>query len=687
MKLNTIFWGLLLLCIAPSLYAQRKTVRNPIYTYSFVKSFCPKVVQTYKDSTVIGFQLEELAYFSVHRQTRLLTPKGEPCALRYGRIYTRKKKNEVMNVEPVVMDEKIDGIISWDDGICRDSLVLVFDALPKGTKVFDFEEYNPETTDKEKLLSAWNIYGIRLDGKKPASQLPQASYALTGQQSDKQQPLPDDKPKASQLPQVSYERTGLLPDLQPAWNESRLHIKLLGEVPEEATSAIGGLFFWGGDTLGCSPKSQVNEEADKHVLTHTVRCCEPLTAALNVSQMQLVPLLVPGEDLTVYIDCYAVTREAQNPSTVPLRERICFEGKYADLSMAMTEWIDSINKRQFIFSWCMEYVPQHKATPDVSAFRQKLYEELTANRRRIDASPTLTARQKEFLKLYTEDCYVNSFLSYKELVEMSRRWLPEEEKEKAVYDEAKQLADQQPDAHFADLQLFSRNNLSGLLIYPTKTDWYKYLCLNHVTGGRLYEWAKEKADALELMSQIEQMQPATDQQLATVAPRYAPTVRRANEKLQKTLEVLDKAGKELICDVPEVKPEQSLLQAIVDQYAGKVVVVDIWDTWCGPCRAGMIGLKPIKEEMKDKDVVFVYICDESSPIGEWSEMVTEIGGKHYRLNAAQQKQLQLAKQGIPQYFIFDRKGVKVIDFLGYAKGLPQLIRETLENILNRTTDK
>ena len=430
MKLNTFLWGLLLLCIAPSLYAQRKTVRNPIYAYSFVKSFCPKVVQTYKDSTVIGFQLEELAYFSVHRQTRLLTPKGEPCALRYGRIYTRKKKNEVMNVEPVVMDEKIDGIISWDDGICRDSLVLVFDALPKGTKVFDFEEYNPETTDKEKLLSAWNIYGIRLDGKKPASQLPQASYALTGQQSDKQQPLPDDKPMASQLPQVSYERTGLLPDLQPAWSDSRLHIKLLGEVPEEATSAIGGLFFWGGDTLGCSPKSQVNEEADKHVLTHTVRCCEPLTAALNVSQMQLVPLLVPGEDLTVYIDCYAVTREAQNPGTVPLRERICFEGKYADLSMAMTEWIDSINKRQFIFSWCMEYVPQHKATPDVPAFRQKLYEELTANRRRIDASPSLTTRQKEFLKLYAEDCYVNSFLSYKELVKMSRHWLPEEEKEK-----------------------------------------------------------------------------------------------------------------------------------------------------------------------------------------------------------------------------------------------------------------
>ena len=68
-------------------------------------------------------------------------------------------------------------------------------------------------------------------------------------------------------------------------------------------------------------------------------------------------------------------------------------------------------------------------------------------------------------------------------------------------------------------------------------------------------------------------------------------------------------------------------------------------------------------------------------------MVPEIRGKHYRLNAAQQKQLQLAKQGIPQYFIFDRKGVKVIDFLGYAEGLPQLIRETLENILNRTTDK
>ena len=82
MKLNTIFWGLLLLCIAPSLYAQRETVRNPIYAYSFAKSFCPKVVQTYKDSTVIGLRLESWFISLFTGRHGCSRPKGNtaPCA-------------------------------------------------------------------------------------------------------------------------------------------------------------------------------------------------------------------------------------------------------------------------------------------------------------------------------------------------------------------------------------------------------------------------------------------------------------------------------------------------------------------------------------------------------------------------------------------------------------------------------
>jgi thiol-disulfide isomerase/thioredoxin len=70
----------------------------------------------------------------------------------------------------------------------------------------------------------------------------------------------------------------------------------------------------------------------------------------------------------------------------------------------------------------------------------------------------------------------------------------------------------------------------------------------------------------------------------------------------------------------------------VATYKGKVIYVDFWATWCGPCLADMADIAPLKDELAQEDVAFVYITDQSSPKKAWANMIPDIKGQHYRVS-------------------------------------------------------
>ena len=48
----------------------------------------------------------------------------------------------------------------------------------------------------------------------------------------------------------------------------------------------------------------------------------------------------------------------------------------------------------------------------------------------------------------------------------------------------------------------------------------------------------------------------------------------------------------------------------LEQFKGKYVVIDVWASWCQPCKREFPHLKELEEKYKDKNVVFVSIsCD------------------------------------------------------------------------------
>ena len=152
----------------------------------------------------------------------------------------------------------------------------------------------------------------------------------------------------------------------------------------------------------------------------------------------------------------------------------------------------------------------------------------------------------------------------------------------------------------------------------------------------------------------------------------------ANDNLLATIEANKKKTGFRVNEAGEVANED-LFASIISQFRGKVLLVDFWATWCGPCRNANKAMAPMKEELKDKDIVYVYITGETSPKGTWENMIPDIHGEHFRVTDKQWAYLGNAMgiEGVPTYFVIDREGdikYKSVGFPGVAKMKEELVK-------------
>lgn len=122
----------------------------------------------------------------------------------------------------------------------------------------------------------------------------------------------------------------------------------------------------------------------------------------------------------------------------------------------------------------------------------------------------------------------------------------------------------------------------------------------------------------------------------------------------------------------------------LESLKGKYVYIDVWATWCGPCRAEIPSLKALEQSMHDKNIEFVSISvDVEKDYEKWKSFVTEksLGGT--QLYADNNWNSDFIKafgiNSIPRFILIDPTG-KVVDADALRPSNPKL-KEQLEQLM------
>lgn len=115
-------------------------------------------------------------------------------------------------------------------------------------------------------------------------------------------------------------------------------------------------------------------------------------------------------------------------------------------------------------------------------------------------------------------------------------------------------------------------------------------------------------------------------------------------------------------DLKDITDGKALIEKIIEPFKGQYVLIDIWGTWCSPCKQAIRNSHKDKEELKDYDIVYIYLAN-NSPKRQWQTFINgcnAVGENcvHYNLPPEQQEAIEryFDVRAFPTYKLYDKGG-------------------------------
>ena len=414
----------------------------------------------------------------------------------------------------------------------------------------------------------------------------------------------------------------------------------------------------------------------------------PISHPSIVFTDKLGPLfLVPGKEIKIHFDLRKKARFESRYRTDKVPEDSVFVYTSGS-SLTPAQIKQVLNQSQSIID--QQTFLSEVVNMDPQTYRDYLLENWHLTKKKIDEK-NITPEQKKILTALAQSKYLQNLLNYQGVMKQAyyvtnniprKEWrqtkVETEQPDQNYYTFLNEMitSDLAYDINFA----YIVNSIPQLpFLRQENSDQTGIAKANYVakmmdqTLGIKNDFIIDIAKAQTLYKEIQNLHFLAEnekQQLKTFLSNKAISEKliQENDDLKRVIENNKVAsGKGFtIHETPDVSQDK-MFDTILAKFKGKTVVVDFWATWCGPCLRAIEAMKPLKEEMKNKEVAFVYLTGETSPTGTWNKMIPDIHGHHFRVSDTQWKYWykHFEIEGVPTFMIFNKEGEQSARYTGF----------------------
>lgn len=139
--------------------------------------------------------------------------------------------------------------------------------------------------------------------------------------------------------------------------------------------------------------------------------------------------------------------------------------------------------------------------------------------------------------------------------------------------------------------------------------------------------------------------------------------------------------------VPEVTfVDETGLTQTLNQHQGKLILVNLWATWCAPCLREIPELQQLKQQYANKNIAIVPISIDEE-IKEVRPFLNKHGFKNYSTWLDPDKNIEqiIPANVVPATYVFDAKGNLIGFIRGYLDWSDKNVAPYLDKLITKYT--